>query len=156
MVALILIYLFQPIQTDLRALMDQAYLNENNAVELMNSLEKKLSLNPLEKAYKGTLYMLQADRAYFPWMKYKHFRSGAGLLDEACEQDPKNLEVRYLRFASQTNAPSFLGYDEYLNVDKQVLFLGLPKLNDQDLEKRIKTLLLASKHVTEDEKRIIK
>ena len=152
MVALFLILLFQHQQTDLRVMLDKAYKSESAANEMRDYLKSISSPTALEMAYLGTAEMLMAEHASFPWTKLKHFHVGSDLLDQASESAPKNLEVRYLRFACQTHTPAFLGYTDHLETDKKTLIDGLNKLEDLDLKKRIKTLLLDSKHVSNDEK----
>lgn len=156
MVALLLIVLFQPVQQDLRSMMDKAYKNESDATIMMHYLEKIESQSAVEKAYQGTLYMLMADRAYFPWSKLKHFQTGALLIEDASKMSPNDVEVRYLRFASQTHAPAFLGYNDYLEEDKKAMLAVINQLADHDLKKRIKIVLTQSKHVTATEKQSIK
>jgi hypothetical protein len=137
-------------------MMDKAYKSEADATVMMEYLEKIQAPTATEKAYKGTLYMLMADRAYFPWSKLRHFQTGASLIEEAAKMNPDNIEVRYLRFASQTHAPSFLGYNDYLDEDKKAILTAFANLKDADLKKRIKVLLHTSKHVTETEKQSVK
>lgn len=156
MVAIILILLCQYQQTDLRMMLDNAYKSESAAIEMRDYLESISVPTALDKAYLGTAEMLMAEHTSFPWNKLKHFNLGADLLDQASKLDPTNLEVRYLRFACQTHTPAFLGYTDYLEVDKKVLISGLNDLTDVDLKKRIKKLLLDSKHVSMDEKEKVK
>lgn len=156
MVAFILICLSHHLQTDLREMLDNAYKSEKATIEMRDYLKTLKTPNATEKAYMGTVEMLMADHVYFPWNKLKHFHAGADFIAEAAKMEPDNLEVRYLRFACQTHTPSFLGYNNHLEQDKKALLEGISKLTDQDLKKRIKTVLLESKHVTDKEKEKVK
>ena len=156
MVAILIICLVQSLQTDLRVMLDEAYKSETAAIEMRTYLRSLKSPGATEKAYMGTAEMLMAEHVYFPWSKLKHFHSGVDLIAQAAEMEPENLEVRYLRFACQTHTPSFLGYNDHIESDKKILITKLPELQDQDLKKRIKIVLLESKHVSEKEKERVK
>lgn len=139
-------------QEQWRVWMDEAYTNEEKLEELHSMLSNKPSISAWEQAYLGTLEMLLADKASWPWSKYKHFKTGASHLDDAAKRAPADVEIRYLRFACQTKAPSFLSYAEHLDSDKKLILAHWPDLQDQDLKARIRTVMLDSSHVTPEEK----
>lgn len=108
----------------------------------------------LTAGYTGMSYMIKANHAFNPYYKLSYFIKGKDLLDNAITSDPANVELRFLRFCVQTNAPGFLGYSGKIDDDKKVILSGFATLKDEDLEKRIKEYMLASKNCSKEEKAV--
>jgi hypothetical protein len=62
-----------------------------------------------------------AKHAGNPLSKYSNFNKGKKLLENAVKRDPKNLEIRFMRYICQEKTPSFLGYKENLEEDKKFI-----------------------------------
>ena len=56
-----------------------------------------------------------------PYTKLSYFNDGKKLIDQAIKMDPKNAELRYLRFMIQQNTPDFLNYSDDINADFEIL-----------------------------------
>lgn len=108
----------------------------------------------LISGYTGMSYMIKANHAFNPYYKLSYFIKGKDLLDKAIVSDPVNVELRFLRYCVQTNAPGFLGYSGKISEDKKVILLGFSGLQDEDLEKRIKEYMQTSKNCTKEEKAV--
>ncbi len=104
--------------------------------------------------YCGMSWMIKANHAFNPYNKLAYFFKGKDLLNCAITSDPKNVELRFLRYCVQTNAPAFLAYSGNITSDKSVIMIHYPTINDTDLKKRIKEYMLSSKYCTEAEKKI--
>lgn len=65
--------------------------------------------------------MMMAKHVVNPFAKLSYFKKGKNMLEKAIEADSENVELRFLRYAAQTNAPSFLGYDDHIAGDKKFL-----------------------------------
>jgi len=100
--------------------------------------------NPEIKAYSGMGYMLLAKHAFNPYNKLANFNKGKELLETAISADPGNVELRFLRFSVQTNAPFFLGYSGKVQEDEKVIKLGYASIQDQDLRNRIRVFFKES------------
>ncbi|MBA2612144.1 MAG: hypothetical protein H0U95_09240 [Bacteroidetes bacterium] len=105
--------------------------------------------------YSGMSWMIKANHAFNPYNKLSYFFKGKGLLDGAIKSDEKNVELRFLRYCVQTNAPSFLAYSGNISSDKSVILINYSTILDLDLKKRIKDYLLSSKYCTASEKKIL-
>ena len=70
------------------------------------------------------------------------------MLDKAIALET-NLELHFLRFAVQTNIPSFLPYTGDIEYDKKYIFLNLGKSKDKDLIKRIILYLSQTKYCSD-------
>jgi tetratricopeptide (TPR) repeat protein len=73
----------------------------------------------------------------------------------ALEKDPKNIELRFFRFSTQSNVPALLNYSSNINEDKMILMNYLKinnSITDKDLYQRIKSYMLKSTYCSASEK----
>ena len=68
-------------------------------------------------AYKAALLLMKAKFAFLPFNKWSYFKKGSQLLDTSIESNPKNVEMRYIRFLFQSEMPNFLGYHKNIQQD---------------------------------------
>ena len=93
---------------------------------LFDQLSKlKPANNTLQFAYLGATEALLAKHSFNPFSKMSLVNSSIAKLNKAVELNPKNIEIRYMRFSVEANMPVFLGYNKHINEDKNVLLLGL-------------------------------
>ena len=78
------------------------------------------------------------------------------MLEKAIVSDPKNVEIRFMRFCVQTNAPYFLGYNNNISSDKLAIIKAWSPLSDLDLKEKIRKFMLTSNSCTNSEKIIFK
>lgn len=109
----------------------------------------------LVNGYTGMSYMIKANHSYNPYNKLSFFMKGKDLLDNAITSDAQNVELRFLRYCVQTNAPGFLGYSGKIAEDKKVILLNYHKLKDEDLKKRINEYMQNSKNCSKEEKALL-
>ena len=76
---------------------------------------------PISKAYIAAMYFMKSKHVKFPLTKFKHFKKGKKMLDILIQEHPKNIEMRYIRFLFQHQIPKFLGYNENINEDFEVI-----------------------------------
>ena len=81
-----------------------------------------------------------------------HFKKGKEKLAEAIKADPDNVELRFLRFSVQAEAPAFLGYRDNLEEDKIILLAQSSEIKDRQLKQMILNRLRSSNSLTETEK----
>ncbi len=98
--------------------------SECGATELYAQLQGLELSNAVLVAYKGAAEMTLANCVSNPWKKYQYFKNGKKELEAAIEKDPENFEIRYLRFAVQSNLPGILNYNN-LEEDKEFLIESL-------------------------------
>jgi hypothetical protein len=106
----------------------------------------------LLNAYTGMSLMIKANHSLNPYNKLSFFTKGKDYLNSVIEKDPENIELRFLRFCVQTNAPSFLLYSNDISSDKAVIITRYHLLKDEDLKNRIKKYMTSSGVCTEKEK----
>lgn len=81
----------------------------------------------VHQAYAGTAEAASAECASGPYNKIEYFNRGKKNIEAAVVKAPQNPEVRFMRFATQANIPSFLFYDN-LKEDKALILEQLPAL----------------------------
>ena len=92
-----------------------------NSLELSKKFENSQPKDALLKAYWGASTAAAPECLSNPMEKIKYFRKGKTLLDESVKAQPDQMEIRFLRFATQTKAPSFLGYNGNIKEDKRII-----------------------------------
>ena len=108
--------------------------------------------DPILICYKGMADLIQASHSYNPYSKLAYFNSGKDLLEKAVKAAPTNIEIRFMRYCVQSNAPFFLGYSGETKNDKKFILDGWRNISDQDLKIKIKDYLLQSGKCTTEEK----
>lgn len=113
---------------------EKAYdlLDEGSLIEISEMLDKLESYdkNARTQAFIGALWTKKASLASEVKDKIGFFKKGAEMLENEINQDPDEVEYRFLRLAVQENSPAILGYKNNLDEDKQVIlnnFLSLDK-----------------------------
>lgn len=66
-------------------------------------------------------------------------------MERSIRPDAANLELRFLRFTIQTNSPSFLGYNDQIDLDRQFILKNVPRISDDGLKKMIINFMTNSK-----------
>jgi len=90
----------------------KAFSSEDTA--LFN--QQLVELNPIESEFKpafvGALLMKKSKSMATIREKLDMFKEGRNMLEGTISKDPENVEYRFLRLATQENAPGFLNYND--------------------------------------------
>jgi|NOAtaT_6_FD_contig_31_394399_length_740_multi_5_in_0_out_0_1 hypothetical protein len=124
----------------------ESFLNETSDVQ---------NLTPLLKGYRGAVLMIMASHYFNPWSKLNSYNAGKELLETAIRERATDAELRYLRFAIQTNSPAFLGYNSHIKTDKEFLLANISGIATASVRQKIVSYLRASKHLTDAEKQLL-
>lgn len=122
---------------------------------LYQSLGAVKNKTPLVNSYYGAVQALRAKYAWNPYYKLKYLKDAEKTLQTAVNDDPHNMEIRFMRFSIEHNLPGFLGYDKHLDTDRKEMIHQLDKKNyasaDKDVVVTIIKFLLDSKRCTPQE-----
>lgn len=155
LILILLFHFINPNETSelikIRNLYEQAALKEVAYVSLNNLLGNTKLNTPLLIGYNGANTMIGANYVFNPISKLNRFNKGKKLIEHAIGLAPNHAELRYIRFSIQTNLPSFLGYKDNINEDKQFMMKQMGSLTDNDLRERIINYLLFYKKCTASE-----
>lgn len=135
-----------------RILFQRAAPDEAACKQLIHLLGPYDEKKPLLLGYKGSGTMMMAKHVFSPFLKLSYFKKGKHMLESAINADNKNFELRYLRFIAQTNMPSFLGYNNDIEKDKEFIINYYSHIKDAELKEFVLPSLNKSKYLTTDEK----
>jgi hypothetical protein len=114
----------------------QAVENEKKTDELLATLTRLNSQEPLLIGYKGALEALKAKHAFNPYNKMNYLKKAQKTFEQAIGLSPEDVELRFLRFSVQHYLPAFLGASKHLEEDKQVI---VQHINQPGLDKDVRT-----------------
>ena len=84
-----------------------------------------IDYKPVVYAYHAAAEMTMANHVSWPGTKLSYFRSGKEKLEAVVRKYYRNIEIRYIRFAVQYGSPSFLGYRDNLDEDRNYVLANL-------------------------------
>ena len=122
----------------IRKLYLSAHTNEyncNNLGEKLTSIEDNTSI--LIKGYEGCFYFIKCKFINNPIEKLICFRKGKKLLETAIKEDPKSVELKFLRYSIQKNLPRFLSYHDNLERDLNFVNANITNINNKEEQKFI-------------------
>ena len=103
-------------------------------------------------AYKGASEAIRARDASM-FNKLTYVQDAAKTFEQAVSIDPRNPEVRFLRFSVESNLPAFLGLSKHVDEDKEMLLnaaLSHPKSGlDAEAFRTVRDFLVERGHVSE-------
>jgi hypothetical protein len=117
---------------DLRAAFIEASQNQKLREQLHERFSELDQSIPYYQAYFGASKTLLAEVLLNPYSKYTNFKDGTALVDRAIDADPRNPELRYLRFLIQVNSPDFLGYNENKKEDYKIIAQAITNADEKE------------------------
>ena len=140
-------------QSEVRWLYQKAATEEASCKKLLTLLKPfNESNNTLLAGYKACATMIMANYIFNPFSKLSFFLKGKKLLEKVILKDKENVELRFLRFTVQTNAPPFLSYHHATKDDKLFLIKSVASITDIHLKQIIISFLTNSDQLTVGEK----
>lgn len=147
---------FNPDVSEVRNMYKQAVLSESAALSLLDDLtEIKKSDDKVLVSYKGALTAITAKYENEIKRKKELFKQGVMMIEYAIEEDPDNIEIRFVRLSVQQNIPKFLKYKKNIEEDKTFILERVNDLDNKDLKTYIQEYILYSKKFTDQEKNVI-
>ena len=119
-------------------------------IESVHEIENLISISnnhiddPVMLAYNCTGKLMLLDYYGNPFEKYKIFINQTTQLDSIIQTNPKNIEIRLLRYTIQHNCPSFLLYNKDISNDIKMIKRYFSQ-EDARLQDHIKTILKSFK-----------
>lgn len=143
-----------PTVQETRLLYKQAAVNKTACNDLISCIQScSPAHDPVLTGYQAAATMMMAQYVINPFSKLSWFRKGRKLLDNTLARHPQNIELRFLRFTIQTNAPGMLGYKDEIASDKSFLLNAVGGISDAALQQSICDYLQQSKLLSEGEKK---
>ena len=123
----------------------ELYLTSYNNKSTCDSLSSYLNLfdnkdNTID-AYIGANNLLISKFSKNIIKKFKYFEEGKKLIEQAIKNDPKNIEIIFIRYLNQINSPWFLNYNQNLGEDRDFLIKNFNLINDPYFKNVIQKIL---------------
>ncbi len=109
--------------------------------KLISDLEKEKNSSAVYLGYLGAYQTIWANHVFSPLEKLNTFKKGKKNIEQAIKEQPKNAELRFIRFSVQKNAPSFLGYRSNLKEDEEFIRKNRAEIGSEIVNKNIDALL---------------
>lgn len=116
----------------------------------LEALEKNAK-STIEKGYEAAFHMFMAKHTGNPIKKMSYFNGGKKMLEKQIKIDPNNIELRFIRLCIQYYIPTYLGYRDNIEQDKDFLVGNLYKLNDEKTKDVLYNYLKGAKMYTDQE-----
>lgn len=146
---------FAPDITEVRQSYREASNSEDDAKQLYDDLSEVVQNDDKTLvAYKGAVTTMMAKYAEGVKQKKMFFKEGMQLLEHAIANEPKNVEIRYIRLSVQENSPKIVGYKENIPEDKQFIIDHYKSVADEGAKKFIKGYASQSEVFDETEKQL--
>lgn len=106
--------------------------DESIANEFFKSTHNVNNNSAITLGYKAVSEFIMCNYTSNVYKKWSYFKNAKQLLETAIKNDPKNIELIFLRYSIQKKLPSFLGYNENLQNDENQIatFLNLYTLKN--------------------------
>ncbi len=153
---LLLLPLLNPELTEIRKI----YPNAANSETATKELAAKLSNITLESdktliAYKGASITMVSKFSKNLSEKITKFKEGVKWIEFAVANDPKNIEIRFIRLSIQENVPGITKYKKNINEDAAFIATHY-KEQTATIKEYFKNFILQSKSFSISEKQTIK
>ena len=123
---------------EVRSSYSKAVLDKKLCEKMIEDLELSKEKSVIALAYLGAYQTVWANHIFNPLTKLATFKKGKKNIELAISKEPENIEIRYIRFSVQKNAPSFLGYNSHLKEDRDFLVKNKKKSIQICLKKILK------------------
>lgn len=118
-----------------------AVQDKNLCKRMIEELEQSKEKSAVYLAYLGGYQTIWAHHVFSPMSKFSTFKKGKKNIELAISKEPENVEIRYIRFMVQKNAPSFLGYNGNLKEDKDYMIKNKNNVHSELIQKDLEKLL---------------
>ena len=113
--------------------------------QLYKMSSERVSISPIYHSFNIISKILESKYLRNPVKKVKVFKENTKLLDSLLVSHPKNLEIRFLRYSIQLNAPKILGYTNFVKEDYEFIMKNMSHA-DEDLKKIITSFMSKFKY----------
>ena len=134
-------YVFSQDVKHLRKLYLTSYNNKSTCDSLSSYLNLFDKKNNTIDAYIGANNLLISKFSKNIVKKFKYFEEGKNLIEQAIKNDPKNIEIIFIRYLNQINCPWFLNYNQNLGEDRDFLIKNFNLINDPYFKNIIQKIL---------------
>jgi len=121
---------------DIRLQLEEATLSESTARNLLTSLEEVKDKTALITAFQASANGILCLHVSNPVKRIKIAKEAVRLANSAVEEDNNNLEIRFIRFAIESQIPKVLGMSSHVKTDRQYLLSNFNQTSFQQIPYR--------------------
>ena len=125
---------------DIRKIFILSTDNYQKCSQLNRMSSEKVSTCPIYHSYNIVSRILESKYLRNPVKKVKFFKENTKILDSLVASHPKKIEIRFLRYSIQLNAPKILGYTTFVKEDYEFIIKNISHA-DEDLKKIITSFM---------------
>ncbi len=115
---------------EIRSEFHAVVLNPDDSRDFHNFLKDIENPTSTVKAYQAVSEALLAQVVWNPFNKLKQVVKYDKQIEAAVEEDPQNIEIRFLRLAIEYNLPSFLGMSTHMEEDVAMIVSDLSSVSE--------------------------
>ena len=93
--------------------------------------------NNLVLAYRGANTLLYCTKTSNVFKKFSYFEKGKYMIEQAIKNEPKNVEIAFLRYINQKNTPWYLNYKKNIKEDYKFIIQNINIINDQKFRNKV-------------------
>lgn len=132
------------------------YMQASQKAEVVEQIIHRLSSlprhSPSEQGYLGICHGLKAQHVESMWAKLRQVQKSKSLLNAAIRRDPRDPELRFLRFSIEHFIPAFLLMSGDITEDLEVIFRNPGFIDDNPkLKKLVVEFILWTKRANPDQ-----
>ena len=106
--------------------------------EKIESIEKRTAI---VIAYDAAAKAVMTRTTWNWFKKLEYLNQSRKLFIEAIKKDPQNVEIRFLRFTVEDRIPSYLGYSDHMDEDKEIILKHLSNYDSKGINPEITNFL---------------
>ena len=111
---------------------------DENICDSISLLLKGLDTeNNLALAYRGANTLLYCTKTNNVFKKFSYFEKGKYMIEKAIKNEPKNVEITFLRYINQKNTPWYLNYKKNIKEDYKFIMQNINIINDQKFRNKV-------------------
>lgn len=107
--------------SNLRDLYPKASAKEEVGRKFYDKMATYKGTNPVVLGYQAVSEAVMAKFAWSPYQKLRHIRNSGKIFQQALASDPRNPEVRFLRYTVEYSVPRYLKMSENLAQDRDIV-----------------------------------
>jgi len=111
--------------------------DENICDSISLLLKNMNSENNLVLAYNGANTLLYCTKTNNVFKKFSYFEQGKYMIEQAIKNEPKNVEIAFLRYINQKNTPWYLNYKKNIEEDYKFIIQNINIINDQKFRNKV-------------------
>ncbi|MEP0984687.1 hypothetical protein [Ekhidna sp.] len=120
---------------EVRSEFHSVVLNPDDSRDFHDYLSDVKTPTTTIRAYQAVSEALLAQVVWNPFNKLSQVIKYDKLMEEIVNEDPDNIEIRFLRLAIEYNLPSFLGMSTHVEEDTQMIIQNMSSIGEMQIEK---------------------